>query len=132
MQTFVIVEVHVFFDCLVHFGTVFKNVQIYTLVFDRFPKTFDEDIVILQIYSYSSCKSSFVKTTHIIATLDQPGWYYWLMFGRPSTNQLRKSTLEFCGVKPVKVTYIGIVKTADETKRKNWIAAVEQLGRKQK
>jgi NAD(P)H dehydrogenase (quinone) len=72
------------------------------------------------------------KTARIIATLDQPGWYYWLMFGRPSTNQLRKSTLEFCGVKPVKVTYIGIVKTADETKRKNWIAAVERLGRKQK
>jgi NAD(P)H dehydrogenase (quinone) len=72
------------------------------------------------------------KTARIIATLDQPGWYYWLMFGRPSTNQLRKSTLEFCGVKPVKVKYIGIVKTADETRRKNWIAAVEQLGRKLK
>jgi NAD(P)H dehydrogenase (quinone) len=47
------------------------------------------------------------KTARIITTLDQPSWYYWLMFGRPSVNQLKKSTLEFCGVKPVKVSYVG-------------------------
>ncbi|MGL5889300.1 MAG: NAD(P)H-dependent oxidoreductase, partial [Bacteroidia bacterium] len=72
------------------------------------------------------------KTARIITTLDQPGWYYWLMFGRPSTNQLRKSTLEFCGIKPVKIKYIGIIKTSDDAKRKTWLAAVEQLGRKLK
>lgn len=38
------------------------------------------------------------KTAHIITTLDQPGWYYRLFYGRPSVNQLKKSTLEFCGV----------------------------------
>ena len=46
------------------------------------------------------------KTAHIITTLDQPSWYYWLVYGRPSVNQLKKATLEFCGVNPVKVTYI--------------------------
>ncbi len=72
------------------------------------------------------------RSAHIITTLDQPGWYYWLFFGRPSVNQLKKSTLEFCGVQPVKVTYIGIVKTADETTRAGWIQKVESLGRKMK
>lgn len=72
------------------------------------------------------------KTAHIISTLDQPGWYYRLVYGRPSTNQLRKSTLEFCGIKPVKTTYIAIVKTADESKRQGWLNKVFNLGKQQK
>jgi NAD(P)H dehydrogenase (quinone) len=27
------------------------------------------------------------KTAHIITTLDQPGWYYWLVYSKPSINQ---------------------------------------------
>ncbi len=72
------------------------------------------------------------KTAHIITTMDQPGWYYRLVFGRPSINQLKKSTLEFCGVKPVKVTTIGIIKTADEQQRKKWLSKVYTLGQQQK
>lgn len=72
------------------------------------------------------------KTANIITTLDQPSWYYWFVYGRPSVNQLKKSTLEFCGVKPVRVTYIGIIKTATNDIRKKWLAKVEELGRKQK
>lgn len=72
------------------------------------------------------------KTAHIITTLDQPGWYYWLVYGRPSTNMLRKSTLEFCGVKPVKVTYLEGIRTSDEPKRTKWLRQVEQLGQKLK
>jgi NAD(P)H dehydrogenase (quinone) len=72
------------------------------------------------------------KTAHIITTLDQPSWYYWLVYGRPSVNQLKKATLEFCGVKPVKVTYIGVVKKATTDLRKKWLVKVEGLGRKQK
>lgn len=72
------------------------------------------------------------KTAHIITTLDQPGWYYRLFFGRPSVNQLKKSTLEFCGIKPVKVSYVGVVKTSDEKQRENWLQKAFQLGLKNK
>jgi len=72
------------------------------------------------------------KTAQIITTLDQPGWYYRLMFGKPSVNQLKKSTLEFCGVKPVKVTYLGPVKSSNEGLRKKWLDKVECLGKNQK
>ena len=72
------------------------------------------------------------KTARIITTLDQPGWYYWLMYGRPSVNQLKKSTLEFCGIKPVGVNYFGIVRKSSEVERKKWIEAAYQLGRKMK
>ena len=70
------------------------------------------------------------KTAHIITTIDQPGWYYRMFYGRPSINQLKKSTLEFCGVKPVKVTYIGIIKNSKEEQRQKWIEKVYSLGRK--
>lgn len=72
------------------------------------------------------------KTGHIITTLDQPGWYYRLFYGRPSVNQLKKSTLVFCGVQPVKVTYVGIIKTSDEGKRNQWLTKVKGLGQRQK
>lgn len=72
------------------------------------------------------------KTARIISTLDQPGWFYRLFYGRPSINQLRKSTLQFCGINPVKVTYLGIVSTSDEAKRHKWLFKVNQLGKKQK
>ena len=71
------------------------------------------------------------KTARIITTLDQPGWIYRLLFGRPSVNQLKKATLEFCGIRPVRVTYVGIIKTSDETKRDKWLEKIEKLGRKQ-
>ena len=71
------------------------------------------------------------KTAHIITTLDQPGWYYWLMNGRPSVNQLKKTTLEFCGVKPVKVTYIGRIKDSKPEERVKWLEQVTILGKKQ-
>lgn len=72
------------------------------------------------------------KTAHIITTLDQPGWYYRLFFGRPSVNQLRKSTLEFCGVKPVKVSYIGVIKTSNSNQKEKWLTKVYNFGLKNK
>lgn len=72
------------------------------------------------------------KTAHIITTLDQPGWYYWLVYGRPSINQLKKVTLEFCGIKPVKVTTIGPIKNADTSARNKWLGKIEKLGKMRK
>lgn len=71
------------------------------------------------------------KSARIITSLDQPGWYYALIYGRPSVNQLKRSTLQFCGISPVKVTYLGIIKTSDATKRDKWLYKIKQLGQKQ-
>lgn len=71
------------------------------------------------------------KSARIITTLDQPNWYYVIAFGRPSVNQLKKSVLQFCGVAPVKVTYVGVIKTSDDTKRTAWLNKIRRLGWKQ-
>lgn len=68
------------------------------------------------------------KTARIITTLDQPGWYYRLAFGRPSVNQLKKSTLQFCGVKPVKVTYIGPIRLSKTEARAQMLQKITVLG----
>ena len=69
------------------------------------------------------------KTAHIITTLDQPGLYYWLVFGRPSVNQLRKTVLGFCGVKPVKVTYVQPIRNSKIEFRNEWLTKVEAMGK---
>ena len=69
------------------------------------------------------------KTAHIITTLDQPSWYYRLVYGRPSVNQLKKSTLEFCGITPVKVTYVGPVRNSTIEFREKWLNKMERMGR---
>jgi len=68
------------------------------------------------------------KTARIITTMDQPGWYYRLIFGRPSINQLKKSVLEFCGVKPVKVSHVGIVKNSSTETRAKWLVMATRMG----
>jgi putative NADPH-quinone reductase len=45
---------------------------------------------------------------------------------------MRIGVLEFCGIKPVKITSFAPVKSSDEAKRKKWLAEVEELGKQQK
>jgi putative NADPH-quinone reductase len=68
------------------------------------------------------------RTARIITTLDQPSFYYRLAFGRPSVNQLKKSTLQFCGIKPVKVTYVGPIRLSKEEFRVKMIQKITALG----
>ena len=70
------------------------------------------------------------KTARIIATMDTPKILYRLLYSAPSVNQLKKTTLEFCGVKPVKVTQFAPVKGSTQEKRESWINAAHVLGLK--
>ena len=68
------------------------------------------------------------RSARIITTLDYPIWYYRFFVGNPSVTQLKKTTLEFCGIKPVKVSYFGPVKGSNENTRKNWLEKAQMLG----
>lgn len=72
------------------------------------------------------------KSARIITTIDQPAWYYRLVYRNPSVNQLKRSILQFCGIKPVRVSYIGIMKTATAVQREKWLGQVRLLGKQQK
>ena len=68
------------------------------------------------------------KSARIITTVDQPGWFYWMFYGKPSINQLKKSTLQFCGVSPVKVTTIGPIRNMGTAKKNSFLKKVYALG----
>lgn len=70
------------------------------------------------------------KTAHLIITADTPRWYDWLFIGSPAINQFKKGTLQFCGINPVKVTYIAPIRNSTEKFRKQWIEKVKLLGEK--
>lgn len=69
------------------------------------------------------------KSAHIITTLDFPYWYYRFVYARPSINQLKKSTLEFCGISPVKVNTFGPIRNSTAEFRKSILLKAEKLGR---
>ncbi|TAE47948.1 MAG: flavodoxin family protein [Bacteroidetes bacterium] len=71
------------------------------------------------------------KTARLIVTMDTPDWYYWLINRRSGHNAMKIGVLEFCGIKPVKITAFAPVKSSDETKRKKWLAEVKNLGETQ-
>ena len=70
------------------------------------------------------------KSARLIVTMDTPPWYFRLFYGRPGHNAMKKSTLGFCGVKPVKIISIGPVKHSKKSKRISWLTQVQKLGEK--
>ncbi len=68
------------------------------------------------------------KTARLIVTMDTPKWYYSLIYKSPGHNAMRKGVLEFCGIKPVKITAFGPIKSSDGKKRQKWIKQIEKLG----
>lgn len=68
------------------------------------------------------------KSARIISTLDQPAWYYWLVYRQPSHNAMKKLTLQFSGINPVKITTIGPLRLSKDSYRANWLKKVENLG----
>ena len=69
------------------------------------------------------------KTARIIITADTPRWYDRIIMGKPALRQFKKGTLEFCGIKPVKVTYLSIIKGSSPEKREKWLTQVRKLGK---
>lgn len=72
------------------------------------------------------------RSARLIVTMDSPGWYYSLFLKSPGHNSMKKGVLEFCGIKPVKITSFSPVRQSTDQKRKNWLSIAEELGKKQK
>jgi NAD(P)H dehydrogenase (quinone) len=69
------------------------------------------------------------KTARIICTMDQPNWYYRLVYRQPSHQMMKRTVLEFCGIKPVKITAIGPIRLSKEAYRIGFLQKIEALGR---
>ncbi|MCL6602094.1 MAG: NAD(P)H-dependent oxidoreductase [Paenibacillus sp.] len=80
--------------------------------------------------SYSIEKLLKGKTARLIVTMDSPPWYYRLVIKRAGHHIMKRAVLQFCGVKPIWITEIGMVKTSPLELREKWLQRIEALGRK--
>lgn len=72
------------------------------------------------------------KSARLIITMDSPSWYNYWINGNAGPKAMKKATLEFCGIKPVKITAIGNVRFLSLEQRQKWIEKIENLGEEMK
>ncbi|WP_156760324.1 NAD(P)H-dependent oxidoreductase [Microbacterium karelineae] len=66
------------------------------------------------------------RTGRILMTCDSPRWFLALS-GDPAVKALKRQTMQFCGIRPVRLTRFTNVRHADEARRASWLdrAAVD-------
>ena len=70
------------------------------------------------------------RTAHLLVTMDSPPWYFRWVSRMPGHHQMKRTILEFCGVKPVAISDFGPVKGSSLEKRASWLARAETYGRR--
>lgn len=60
--------------------------------------------------------------------MDAPPWYYRWFDHMPGHWQMRRTVLEFCGFKPVRIASYGAVRSAPPQRIERWLADARQRG----
>jgi len=68
------------------------------------------------------------KTSRMVITSDTVSWYHNLVMKKPVIHHMKKGVLEFCGIKPVKTTYLAPIKSSSVEQRKKWLHQLGKLG----
>ena len=67
------------------------------------------------------------RSAHMLVPLDTPPWYYRWMYRMPAIHQMRKTTLEFCGIQPVKTRLFGPVISSTPAQRTTWLQQAQAM-----
>lgn len=67
------------------------------------------------------------RSARIIVTMGMPAFFYRLYYRAHSVKGLARNVLQFCGIHPVRISYIGMVEGKSET-RAGWLAKMAALG----
>lgn len=70
------------------------------------------------------------KSARVIITMGMPALFYRWYFRAHSLKTLKRNMLGACGIAPVRASVIGPVETMSQAERGNWLARVQQLGRR--
>lgn len=68
------------------------------------------------------------RSAHLLVTMDTPAWYFRWVYRMPGHNQMKRTILEFSGIKPVTVSSFGPIKASSQQKREKWLAQVSAYG----
>jgi putative NADPH-quinone reductase len=59
--------------------------------------------------------------------MDTPPWYYKWVYRMPGVHQVRKTTLEFCGIKPLKTLTFGPLLGSRPNQRDAWLKQAQDI-----
>lgn len=68
------------------------------------------------------------RSAHLLVTMDTPPWYFRWVYRMPGHNQMKRTILEFSGIRPVAVSSFGPIKDSSEQKREKWLAQANAYG----
>ncbi|HVT35692.1 MAG TPA: NAD(P)H-dependent oxidoreductase [Nevskiaceae bacterium] len=68
------------------------------------------------------------KSARIVVTMGMPGPVYRWYFGAHSLKSLKRNILGFCGVSPIRDLVVGMVESASEEQRQQWLRKLHQYG----
>jgi putative NADPH-quinone reductase len=68
------------------------------------------------------------RTAELLVTMDTPPLFNKLVNRSPGDRQMKRSVLQFTGLKPTRATSFGKVRGASDVKRAKWITKAAQLG----
>lgn len=69
------------------------------------------------------------RSAHLLVTMDAPPWFFRWVYRMPGHNQMKRSILEFCGIKPVTISSFGPIKGSTPQRREKWLGQVKAYGR---
>jgi putative NADPH-quinone reductase len=69
------------------------------------------------------------KSARVVVTMGMPVFWYRWYFGAHGVRGLERSVLAFCGIGPIRETFIGLAGMKDGPSRERWIGRLEELGR---
>jgi len=70
------------------------------------------------------------KSAHLIVTMDTPPLLYRWIYWRAGHNVMKRNILNFCGIKPVRITEFGPVRPSTPELRAKWLDKAKKLGSK--
>lgn len=69
------------------------------------------------------------RSADLLVSMDTPPWYYRWVYRMPGLEQMRRTTLDFCGIRPQKTLTFGPVISSSTTQRETWLQQVRKLAR---
>ncbi|MFJ2322062.1 NAD(P)H-dependent oxidoreductase [Pseudomonas sp. NPDC087817] len=67
------------------------------------------------------------RTADLLVTMDTPPWYYRWIYRMPGLNEVRQTTLAFCGIKPVRTLTFGPVLGSTDQQRQAWLQQAQAI-----
>lgn len=68
------------------------------------------------------------RSARLIVTMDSPVWYNRFVYFSAGHRAMKTATLEYCGIRPVKITQFGSIRHTAEKRRAEYLRQVQKLG----